>query len=162
MLNLPQTLKPNQALLVPVITCSTLAAALTNAGSIRTDIDNRVRSTNNAANTTSRGNVELATTTEAATGIDTTRAVTPAGVRSAVRAAESQATTSVRGTVELATTTEAATGTDATRVVTPAGLEAWGDRTISFTQSGATVNRSLEQVLVAAVNRAITDGDLSL
>ena len=71
------------------------------------------------------GLVELATTTEATTGTDTTRAVTAAGVKAAITAATPAATASVKGLVELATNAEAQTGTDATRAVTPAGLKSY-------------------------------------
>ena len=189
-----------------IITADGLAAAMTNPGNIRTDVDNRVKSGDNAATTTARGNVELATALEATAGTDGTRVVTPAGLRSSIitngnirdavdaRAnaritarvqnwaldtttqiplnklgnapsggggtTPANASTTTRGIVELATNAEAQTGTDTQRAVTPAGVEAWGNRTISFTQSGATVNRTIEQVFVSAVNRAIADGDL--
>jgi microcystin-dependent protein len=76
------------------------------------------------ASETVKGKVELATTTEATTGTDTTRAVTPAGLAAAVGSLVPDASTTVKGKVELATTTEASTGTDTDRAVTPAGLAA--------------------------------------
>jgi baseplate structural protein gp10 len=76
------------------------------------------------ASETVKGVVELATTAEASTGTDTTRAVTPAGLSAAVGAFVPDATETVKGKVELATTTEASTGTDTVRAVTPAGLAA--------------------------------------
>lgn len=78
-----------------------------------------------AATDTAAGVVELATTIEAAAGVDTSRAVTPAGVAAAVGAfSVPDATTSVKGKVELATTIETTTGTDTVRAVTPAGVAA--------------------------------------
>ncbi len=71
------------------------------------------------------GLVELATTTEATTGTDTTRAVTPAGVKAAITAATPAATTSVKGLVELATNAETRAGTSSTLAVTPAGLKSY-------------------------------------
>jgi hypothetical protein len=90
------------------------------------------------------GAVELATLAEVATGTDTVRAVTPAGVAQqiATRAATTHTHTSSQitdfasavdgripatsttqaGIVELATLAEVATGTDAVRAVTPAGV----------------------------------------
>lgn len=80
------------------------------------------------ATETTKGKVELATTTEAVAGIDTTRAVTPAGLKAAITAIPSEtipdATETTKGKVELATILEATTGTDTTRAVTPAGLSA--------------------------------------
>ena len=72
------------------------------------------------ASESDKGFVELATTTEATTGTDTERAVTPAGL--AARTPDASA--SAKGLVELATTDEASTGTDTERAVTPAGLAA--------------------------------------
>ena len=74
------------------------------------------------ASETVKGKVELATTAEATTGTDTTRAVTPAGLAAAVGSLVPDASETVKGKVELATTTEAAAGTDTVRAVTPAGL----------------------------------------
>jgi len=70
------------------------------------------------ASETEKGLIELATTAEVATGTDTVRAVTPAGLAALV------ATSSAKGIVELATNAEVATGTDTARAVTPAGLAA--------------------------------------
>jgi hypothetical protein len=76
------------------------------------------------ATETIKGKVELATTVEATTGTDTTRAVTPAGVAAAIAAIPDvpDATDTVKGKVELATSAEVITGTDTTRAVTVAGL----------------------------------------
>ena len=70
------------------------------------------------ASDTVKGIVELATDAEVNTGIDTDRAVTPAGL------AQRAATTAMAGIVELATDAEAITGIDAVRAVTPAALKA--------------------------------------
>ena len=98
-----------------------------------------------AATETAQGAVELATTAEALTGTDTTRAVTPAGVKAVAdtKAASSHthaasditsgtldaarlpaATTSAQGAVELATVAECQAGTDTTRATTPEGVAA--------------------------------------
>ena len=71
------------------------------------------------ASATERGIVELATDAEVATGIDTTKAVTPAGLSSKPLPSASIAQP---GIVQLATNTEVAAGTDTQRAVTPAGL----------------------------------------
>ena len=71
------------------------------------------------ASATERGIVELATDAEVATGIDTTKAVTPAGLASKLLPSASIAQP---GIVQLATNTEVAAGTDTQRAVTPAGL----------------------------------------
>lgn len=77
------------------------------------------------ATTEGQGLVELATTSEAEAGADTTRAVTPAGLAAALAGLSPEAaTTSTQGVVELATTAESEAGTDATRAVTPTGLAA--------------------------------------
>ena len=70
------------------------------------------------ASETVKGIVELATLAEVATGTDTIRAVTPAGVASRTPDASETA----KGIVELATLAEVATGTDSTRAVTAAGV----------------------------------------
>lgn len=85
------------------------------------------------------GLVELATTTEATTGTDTTRAVTPAGLKAAITAATPSASTSVKGLVELATNTEAVAGTSSSLAVTPAGVKAWF-RDVDITTANDIVN----------------------
>jgi len=98
-----------------------------------------------AATDTAQGAVELATTAEALTGTDTTRAVTPAGVKAVAdtKAATSHthaasditsgtldaarlpaATAIASGAVELATVAECQAGTDTTRATTPEGVAA--------------------------------------
>ncbi len=107
-----------------------------------------------AATTEAMGLIELATSAEAQAGVDTVRAVTPAGLAAARPAASAfpnppaktaavgasakyaredhvhpsdapvAATDTVAGIVELATDAETLTGADTTRAVTPAGLAA--------------------------------------
>lgn len=72
------------------------------------------------ASATAKGVVELATTAEVTTGTDTTRAITPAGLKAGFIIPDASAT--AKGIVELATSAEAITGTDTVRAVTPAGL----------------------------------------
>ena len=90
------------------------------------------------ATTTVKGKIEISTISEATTGTDTERAVTPAGLQAGLDALQvtiqaiidaieipdgvGAATTTKRGTVELATVTEADNQTDAVRAVTPVGL----------------------------------------
>lgn len=78
------------------------------------------------ATETVKGVAELATLAEVGTGTDTSRIVTPAGVRQERTAIEAQlpaaASETVAGKVELATLAEVATGTDSTRAVTAAGV----------------------------------------
>lgn len=118
-----------------------------------TAADARVNALVVAATETVSGKVELATVAESTTGTDTTRAVTPAGVKAVadtkantshthtasqvtdfntaadarVNALVPVASETAAGKVELATTAEATTGTDTTRAVTPAGVKAVGD-----------------------------------
>lgn len=97
------------------------------------------------ASTTKKGLVELATNAETQAGIDSIRAVTPAGLASTVvdsltsssttrplSAAQGKvlndktgdASTTKKGLVELATNSETQMGTDTVRAVTPAGVSA--------------------------------------
>ena len=81
------------------------------------------------ATTAVQGIVELATDDEAAAGIDTVRAVVPAGVAAAIAAHRASsnphpeykvpATTATPGIMRLATSQEAAAGADDTRAMTP-------------------------------------------
>lgn len=127
----------------------------THTSSQITDFSTAVPAAVPAATTTVQGKVELATSTEATTGTDTTRAVTPAGLKAvgdtkaplshthtasqvtdfstAVPAAVPSATETVQGKVELATNAETQTGSDATRAVTPASLSS---RTATETRTG--------------------------
>lgn len=93
-----------------------------------------------AATTSAAGLVELATTTEATTGTDTTRAVTPAGLKAVAdtKAPTTAASESAAGLVELATTTEARTGTDTARAVTPAGMAGFAMKYVAL--SGVTLS----------------------
>ena len=54
------------------------------AGVGQTEVDNRVKSSDNAATLTTRGNVELATTLEAVVGTDAARAMTPVASQAAI------------------------------------------------------------------------------
>lgn len=104
------------------------------AGSIRGSFD--------AATETVAGIVELATTVEAAAGVDTSRAVTAAGVAAYVAAVVLAASDTVAGIVELATNAEALTGTDTVRAVTPAGVKAVVDARV--VAASATVSGIVE------------------
>lgn len=68
------------------------------------------------ATETTQGIVELATTAEAAAGVDTARVVTPAGLIAGVAALVPDASITTKGKVEIATTAELNTGTDTGRV----------------------------------------------
>lgn len=72
----------------------------------------------NSATTTRQGIVELATGDEVQAGSDSTRAVTPATLKTLT------ATTGRTGLVELATSAEAITGTDGSRALTPSAMVA--------------------------------------
>lgn len=116
------------------------------------------------ATETVKGIVELATTAEAITGTDTTRAVTPAGVAAKVASAVVDASTSAKGIVELATTAETQSGTDATRAVTPSGIgntvigfgQTWQDLTASRA-AGTTYTNSTGRTI--AVSVVVSGGD---
>lgn len=66
--------------------------------------------------------LELASETEAATGTDANRLVTPQGLAAAATGLVAAASTTEAGKVELATSAEAITGTDEARAVTPKAL----------------------------------------
>lgn len=83
------------------------------------------------ASDTVKGKVELATDAETIAGVDTVRAVTPAGLAAGVGSLVPSASTTVQGKVELATSAETTTGTDTVRAVTPAGLKAAIDSLLS-------------------------------
>ncbi len=119
--------------------------------------------TSDPATTTTAGIVELATNSETTAGTDTTRAVTPAGVKAVADTKANlvhahsgaditsgtvsstylpAASATATGVVELATVAETTTGTDTTRAVTPAGLDAAliiGPGPVTLTD-GATIN----------------------
>ncbi len=96
------------------------------------------------ATTATPGYVELATTAEAQTGTDTTRAITPAIANQLLSA--NAATTASAGIIEIATTAEVTTGTDTGRAVTPAGLEVFRKQersnaaVVAVTSTGSTVS----------------------
>jgi hypothetical protein len=98
-----------------------------------------------AANELFAGVVELATTAEVTAGTDTTRVVTPAGLKAAL---DSQTvtvpdgSTTVKGIVKLANNTESLTGTSDQIAATPAGvITAINDRIKAGTQSVAGLVR---------------------
>ena len=110
------------------VTPAGLAAHEQNQGNRGLDsdaVDARVRDPSNAASVAQRGNIELANTTEADDGVDTTKAMTPALVKRVIPAAPHPATDTDEGLVELATNQETIDGSDASKAVTPAGLKAW-------------------------------------
>jgi microcystin-dependent protein len=112
------------------------------------------------ASETVKGVVELATTTEASTGTDTTRAVTPAGLSAAVGALVPDATETVKGKVELATTAEASTGTDTVRAVTPAGLAAAVPSASTTAQGKVELATTSEATTGTDTTRAVTPAGL--
>ena len=81
------------------------------------------------ASTTVKGKIEIATGSEATTGTDTLRAMTPKLVKDRIDAAVNNlttgtgttpdASTTVKGKIEIATGSEATTGTDTLRAMTP-------------------------------------------
>ena len=107
-----------------------------------------------AATDAAQGLVELATNAEVATGTDTTRAVTPAGLASLI------ATDALRGLVELATDAEAIAGTSTTHAITPANLAAvlatLGPHTIEETLFVANANLTVAPVDADLANPATT------
>lgn len=84
-----------------------------------------------SATTSLQGKVELATTAEAAAAIDTSRAVTPAGLASFLASSLVEATTETAGKVELATMAEVQAGIDTTRAVTPARLSGFARSSVA-------------------------------
>ncbi len=106
------------------------------------------------ATTTVSGIVELATTVEATTGTDTTRAITPAGLAAAITAAAvPSASTSVAGKVELADDSETTALTSTTLAVTPHGL---GAAISAATAPDATT--TLKGVVELATNAEVITG----
>lgn len=99
------------------------------------------------ADETTKGKIEIATSSEVQTGTDNTRAVTPAGLQACT------ATTTRAGVVELATTAEADLGADSDRATTPEGVASYvltkinalvlanqgGGTTLTAAQSGSVV-----------------------
>ncbi len=118
------------------ITFDNLQLSITKVGTLSAgDVDAAV----SAADLTTPGKVELATTAETTTGTDATRAVTPDGLKDGyqgsvnidtvgtvttgdVDAVVSAASTTTAGKIEVATTAETDTGTDAARAVSPDAL----------------------------------------
>ena len=111
------------------------------------------------ASATERGIVELATDSEVATGIDTTKAVTPAGLASKPLPSASIAQ---RGIVQLATNNEVAAGTNPQRAVTPAGLASKPLPSASTAQSGIVeLATNAETATGTDATRAITPAGLA-
>ena len=117
------------------------------------------------ASATNPGVVELATTAETTTGTDTTRAVTPDGLKdgyqgstnvvtvgtigtgtwnaTAIASAKmATGTSSAQGALELATTAEADSGTDTARAITAAGLKSHVDARFSYQYIALSMNSS--------------------
>lgn len=103
-----------------------------------------------AASETAQGIVELATNAEASTGTDTTRAVTPAGLKHTLD--NRNASETATGLIELATQAEVNAGSDTTRAVTPATLKG-----LLGTGVGQTAARKFVKVLdTSATSYTIT------
>lgn len=100
---------------------TTLVAAI---NEVKATADAAVAGTAPDASETVKGIVELATNGEAATGTDTTRAVTPAGVDAALDARVVPASATVAGISELASDAEALAFSATDRVITPGNLGA--------------------------------------
>lgn len=125
------------------------------------------------ASTTTKGFVELATVTEAKTGTDTARAVTPAGLKAALaEITVPAATEEVAGIVRLATAAEVAAGAAADVAVSPAHLGTLGRKpgevfwTAAATPpsgglkaNGAAVSRETYAALFAAIGTTFGEGD---
>jgi hypothetical protein len=90
------------------------------------------------ASETVKGVAEIATISEAQTGTDDERMLTPLKLQSVT------ATVNRKGVAELATDAETQTGTDTTRVVTPAGLASlfavYGMPTCTLLDAGSNLN----------------------
>lgn len=100
---------------------TTLVAAI---NEVKTTADAAVEGTAPDATESVKGIVELATTGEAATGTDTSRAVTPAGVDAALDARVVAASATVAGISELASDAEALAMSATDRVITPGNIGA--------------------------------------
>jgi len=99
-----------------------------------------------------KGIVELATSAEASSGSDSTRAVHPAGLKYTLD--NRNASLTGTGLIELATQAEADAGTDAVRAITPATLK--GVLGISGTLS--TVRKYTAALATSATSYTITHG----
>ena len=121
-------------------------------------IDDRVKSPDNAASMIARGNIELANQTEADAGTDNVKAMTPALVQRRIAAinipaAPGNASFTTRGIIEIATNDETRTGTDSSRAVTPAGL-------VSAIQGAGLVRSSVDTRATSVVNDRIDNAPL--
>ncbi|NDV88805.1 DUF2793 domain-containing protein [Aurantimonas aggregata] len=104
------------------------------------------------ATANSLGDVKLASNTDAQTGMDAEKALTPAALSSRT------ATETRTGLVELATAAEVVAGTDASRGITPASLLA---RTATETRIGLVeLATPAETAAMADLGRAVTPGGL--
>jgi microcystin-dependent protein len=131
----------------------TVPAVTARAFGISTDGTNWRPLSGDLASATSPGIVELATDTEAQTGTDTERALTPANLQAVT------ATLTRKGVVELATDTEAQTGTDTERALTPANLQAI---TATLTRKGIVELASLSETQIGTDTvRAVTPAVLA-
>lgn len=110
-----------------------------------------------AGSTGKKGLVELATEEETKAGTDTTRAVTPAGMKSAIDASLSSATEEKAGTVRLATPDEAKIGTATGTAVSPASLKvAVDDR--AATSEEVSVGTASAKFVTPATLKTVIDG----
>jgi hypothetical protein len=126
-----------------------------------TNIDaGSIRGTFDAATETTAGIVELATTVEAAAGVDTSRAITAAGLTAFFAGASvPDASDTVKGKVELATSAETITGSDSVRAVTPQGLHS---KVASDTVIGLVeLATSAETITGSDTARAVTPAGLA-
>ena len=99
----------------------------------------------------------MATDEETKTGTDTTRAVTPAGMKSAIDASLSSATEEKAGTVRLATPDEAKIGTATGTAVSPASLKvAVDDR--AATAEEVSVGTASAKFVTPAALKTVIDG----
>ena len=103
------------------------------------------------ASTTTKGIIEIATLAEVTTGTDTTRAVTPQGVKQEIDLVKVDASTTTKGLVELATLAEVTAGTDTTRAVTPEGVKQAFDAAIAVVVGGAPGTLDTLNELAAAL-----------
>ena len=109
------------------------------------------------ASETVKGIIEIATSAEATTGTDNTRAMTPLRVKERVDAATPDASETVKGIIELANTSEADTGTDDTRAMTPALVKRRIDA-IPSAASPADASETVKGVIEIATSAEATTG----
>ena len=129
-------------------------------GTSEDDIDNRVKAYTGQASETAVFALARVPVLSVAKIPNLDASKTTTGVFAAARLPD--AGTATKGAVVRSTDAEVQAGTNDAKYTTPKGVKAAIDNPIAFTQNSATVSRSLTQVLQAAVNRAIADGDLSL